>query len=150
MGYGFPAALGAVLAEPGVPVVAIVGDGGFQMNIQELATAAELNLKVITVILNNASLGMVRQWQDIFYEKRHSHSVFQQNPDFAKVADAFNVKGWRVTTLEEFEQAMQCALALEGPSVLDVHIEPGEHVYPMVASGAALNEMIGIRPPNLG
>ncbi len=147
MGFGFPAALGASLTHPGVPVIAIVGDGGFQMNIQELATAAEYKLPVITVILNNACLGMVRQWQDIFYEKRHSHSLFPNNPDFARVSEAFNVKGFHVTTLKEFEEAMKIALTLDGPSVLDVHISPSENVYPMVCTGAALDEMIGIEPP---
>ena len=147
MGFGFPAALGAALSEPGVPVLSVVGDGGFQMNIQELATAAEENIPVTTIVLNNASLGMVRQWQDILYEKRYSHSLLTKNPDFARVSESFGVKGYRVTTLEEFSHALQEALSLGKPAVLDVHVTPHEHVYPMVCTGSALDEMIGIQPP---
>ncbi len=147
MGFGFPAGLGAALSKPGVPVISVVGDGGFQMNIQELATAADENIPVITIVLNNASLGMVRQWQEILYEKRFSHSLLPKNPDFARVSESFGVKGYNVTTLEEFSKALEEALALGKPAVLDVHVTPHEHVYPMVCAGAALDEMIGIEAP---
>lgn len=117
------------------------------MNIQELATAADENIPVITIVLNNASLGMVRQWQEILYEKRLSHSLLPKNPDFARVSESFGVKGYNVTTLEEFSKALEEALALGKPAVLDVHVTPHEHVYPMVCAGAALDEMIGIEAP---
>ena len=146
MGFGFPAALGAALANPDVPVLSVVGDGGFQMNLQELATVAEHNIPVLTVILNNASLGMVRQWQDILYEKRYSYSVFSHNPDFARIAQAFDVKGYRITTIEELIQATKEALASGKPAVLDVHVTPDENVYPMVCTGSALDQMLGIEP----
>jgi acetolactate synthase-1/2/3 large subunit len=145
MGFGFPAAIGAALAQKDLPVFSIVGDGGFQMNIQELATVADYNIPVKTIILNNGSLGMVRQWQEIFYEKRYSHSLFPNNPDFAKVAEAFGVKGIRVTNLMEFRTALHEALVHDGPVVLDVMITPEENVYPMVASGSALHEMVGVK-----
>ncbi|NLB41958.1 MAG: acetolactate synthase large subunit, partial [Clostridiales bacterium] len=147
MGFGFPAALGAALSNPDAPVISVVGDGGFQMNIQELATASDENIPVTTIILNNASLGMVRQWQEILYEKRFSHSLLPKNPDFTRVSESFGVKGYRVTTLEEFSQALQEALSLGKPAVLDVHVTPHEHVYPMVCAGSAIDEMIGIEPP---
>lgn len=148
MGFGFPAGLGAALSKPDVPVISVVGDGGFQMNIQELATVADENIPVITIVLNNASLGMVRQWQDILYEQRFSHSLLPKNPDFARVSESFGVKGYRVTTLEEFSHALEEALSLGKPVVLDVHVTPHEHVYPMVCAGSALDEMIGIEPPD--
>jgi acetolactate synthase-1/2/3 large subunit len=145
MGFGFPAAIGAALAQKEWPVFSIVGDGGFQMNIQELATVAEYNIPVKTIILNNGSLGMVRQWQEFFYEKRYSQSVFPKNPDFAKVSEAFGVKGIRVTNLMEFRTALHDALAHDGPVVMDVMVTPEENVYPMVPSGTALHEMVGIK-----
>jgi acetolactate synthase-1/2/3 large subunit len=145
MGFGFPAAIGAALAQKEWPVFSIVGDGGFQMNIQELATVAEYDIPVKTIILNNGSLGMVRQWQEFFYEKRYSQSVFPKNPDFAKVSEAFGVKGIRVTNLMEFRTALHEALAHDGPVVMDVMVTPEENVYPMVPSGTALHEMVGIK-----
>lgn len=145
MGFGFPAAIGATFAQKDLPVFAIVGDGGFQMNIQELATCAEHHIPVKTIVLNNSALGMVRQWQETFYEKRYSHSLLPKNPCFAKVAEAFNVKGYKVTTIEEFREAVKESLAYDGPVVMDVAITPEENVYPMVCPGSALHEMIGVK-----
>jgi len=144
MGFGFPAAIGACFANKNLPVFAIVGDGGFLMNIQELATIAEYNIPVKTFIVNNASLGMVRQWQEIIYEGRYSESQ-PKNPDFAKVAESFGVKGIRVTNLSELTAAIEESLAHDGPVVLDVMVTPEENVYPMVCSGTALHEMIGTK-----
>lgn len=145
MGFGFPAAIGAAFARQDLPVFSIVGDGGFQMNIQELATVAEYNIPVKTIVLNNAALGMVRQWQETFYEKRYSESILAKNPCFAKVAEAFNVKGFKVTTMDEFRTAIQESLNHDGPVVLDVSITPEENVYPMVCPGTALDEMVGVK-----
>lgn len=145
MGFGFPAAIGAALAQNDFPVFSIVGDGGFQMNIQELATVAEYHIPVKTIVLNNGSLGMVRQWQEIFYEKRYSQSIFPKNPDFAKVSEAFGVKAYRATNLMEFSSAIHDSLQYDGPVVIDVMVTPEENVYPMVCSGAALDEMVGIK-----
>lgn len=145
MGFGFPAAIGAAFVKQELPVFSVVGDGGFQMNIQELATVAEYNIPVKTIVLNNSSLGMVRQWQEIFYEKRYSQSLLQKNPDFAKVAEAFNVKGIKVTTMEEFRNAIHECLVYDGPVVIDVYVTPGENVFPMVCSGTALHEMVGVK-----
>jgi acetolactate synthase-1/2/3 large subunit len=144
MGFGFPAAIGATFANKELPVFAIVGDGGFQMNIQELATIAEHNIPVKTIVINNASLGMVRQWQEIIYEGRYSEST-PKNPCFAKVAEAFGVKGIRVTNLEELRAAIHNCLTYDGPVVVDVMVTPEENVYPMVCSGTALHEMIGVK-----
>lgn len=144
MGFGFPAAIGAAIAQKEVPVFAVVGDGGFQMNIQELATVAEYNIPVKTVIINNNALGMVRQWQELIYEGRYSEST-PKNPNFAKIAEAFGVKGIRVTNASELSAAIEEALAYDGPVVLDVMVTPEENVYPMVQSGTALHEMIGVK-----
>nr|WP_236838837.1 biosynthetic-type acetolactate synthase large subunit [Caldalkalibacillus salinus] len=144
MGFGFPSAIGAALSQPDHPVYAVVGDGGFQMNIQELATVKDYNIPVKTIVLNNGSLGMVRQWQEVFYEKRYSESMLNQNPDFAKVSESFGVKGLRVTTIKEFEEAITHSLNYDGPMVIDVAITPGENVFPMVSPGTALHEMVGI------
>lgn len=145
MGFGFPAAIGAALGQQELPVIAIVGDGGFQMNIQELATIHNYQIPVITVVLNNASLGMVRQWQEIFYDGRYSQSMLPKNPDFSKVAEAFNVKGYSVSTLESFKQVLQEAIESKAPAVIDVKITPDENVYPMVSPGTALHEMVGVK-----
>jgi acetolactate synthase-1/2/3 large subunit len=144
MGFGFPAAIGAAMGQKELPVFAIVGDGGFQMNIQELATVAEHNIPVKTIIINNASLGMVRQWQELIYEGRYSQSK-PKNPEFAKVSEAFGVKGILVTTIEEFTAAVEESLAYDGPVTINVMVTPDENVYPMVCSGTALHEMIGVK-----
>jgi len=142
MGFGFPAAIGAQVASPDRVVVDIAGDGSIQMNIQELATAVNYNLPVKVVILNNGFLGMVRQWQEMFYEKRYSHSDIADVPDFVKLAEAYGAVGLRATRPEEVESILRQGLDTPGVVVMDFHIEPEEGVYPMVRPGAALTEMI--------
>jgi len=142
MGYGFPAAIGAQVACPDKVVVDIAGDGSIQMNIQELATAVNYNLPVKIVILNNGFLGMVRQWQEFFYEKRYSHSNIRNVPDFVKLAEAYDAVGLRATRPEEVEATLKQGLDTERTVVMDFHVEPEEGVYPMVSPGAALTDMV--------
>ncbi|TDQ37928.1 acetolactate synthase large subunit [Aureibacillus halotolerans] len=146
MGFGFPAAIGAQLAEPQSTVVAVTGDGGFQMTLQELSVLQELNLPVKVVILNNKSLGMVRQWQQLFYEERYSHSKIPVQPDFVKLAEAYSIRGWKTETEEETRKALEEALAHPGPALIDVRVAQEENVYPMVATGKGIHEMVGIKP----
>lgn len=142
MGYGFPAAIGAQAAFPGRLVVDIAGDGSIQMNIQELATAVNYNLAVKIVILNNGYLGMVRQWQELFYGKRYSHTnIGGQVPDFVKLAEAYGMLGLRTSRPEEVESVLRRGLESKGPVIMDFIVEPEEGVYPMVSPGAALTEM---------
>ncbi|HDR72684.1 MAG TPA: biosynthetic-type acetolactate synthase large subunit [Methanoculleus sp.] len=142
MGYGFPAAIGAHFARPGEQVFDIAGDGSIQMNIQELGTVAHYNIPVRIAILNNRYLGMVRQWQELFYDRRYSYTELPA-VDFVKIANAYGVEGIRVETRDEVRPALQAAIDAEGPFVLDFHIEREENVFPMVPAGAAINEMIG-------
>jgi len=146
MGYGFPAAIGAHFARPDETVVDVAGDGSFQMNIQELATVARNNIPVKVVILNNMYLGMVRQWQELFYDRRYAYTELS-SVDFVKVANAYGVEGLRVEEKAEVREALETALAHDGPFVLDFRIEREENVFPMVPAGAAINEMIGVRQP---
>jgi acetolactate synthase I/II/III large subunit len=142
MGYGFPAALGAQAAYPDRPVIAIVGDGGFQMNIQELATAAQYNLPVKVFIVNNQNLGMVRQWQEIYYQKRYSHVDLSCSPDFVKVAEAYGVKGFRATKPSELDEMVDAAMKHDGPVVMDCMVTREENVFPMVGPGSANRNML--------
>jgi acetolactate synthase-1/2/3 large subunit len=146
MGYGFPAAIGAQCARPGETVFDIAGDGSFQMNIQELGTVAHTRLPVKVAILNNQYLGMVRQWQELFYDRRYS---FTELPpvDFVKIANAYGVEGIRVEEVGDVAEAITTAIQTEGPFVLDFKIEREENVFPMVPAGAAINEMIGGHAP---
>ncbi len=142
MGFGFPAAMGAKFARPDKQVLALVGDGGFQMTLQDLSTAVEHELSLPIIILNNGALGMVRQWQTFFYRGRLSSSILR-NPDFAAVAQAFGARGIRVTRPDEVEAALTTALATEGvPCVVDVHCDPEENCLPMIPSGQSVAEMI--------
>ncbi|MFC4769656.1 acetolactate synthase large subunit [Effusibacillus consociatus] len=141
MGYGFPAAMGAQLAKPDSTVICIAGDASFQMNIQELQTISERNIPVKVFVINNRFLGMVRQWQEMFYENRLSESKIGA-PDFVRVAEAYNVKGIRAQTPEEAEKAIAEALAHPGPVVVDFIVEEGENVFPMVPAGKGNDEMI--------
>ncbi|NLY03238.1 MAG: acetolactate synthase large subunit [Campylobacter sp.] len=142
MGYGLPAALGAGFTSK-VPVLNFNGDGGVLMNIQELQTLAENNIPVITIILNNSFLGMVRQWQTLFYEERYSSTdLNKKQPNFAKLAEAFGGAGYIITTKEQFRDALKSALELKTFSVLDVRIDRYENVVPMVPAGGALYNMI--------
>lgn len=142
MGYGFPAAIGAKLASLARTVICITGDGSFQMNIQELATVVCGNYDLKVVVLNNGCLGMVRQWQELFFEKRYSQSLLHGNPDFARVAEAFGATGLRVSTADEATAALEKALSVRGPVVIDCLIDPAENVYPMVAPNRPINEII--------
>jgi acetolactate synthase I/II/III large subunit len=142
MGYGFPAAIGAQVARPDNVVVDIAGDGSIQMNIQELATAVNYSLPVKIVILNNGFLGMVRQWQELFYGKRYSHSNISNVPDFVKLAEAYGAVGLRATRHEEVEATLRKGLDTAKTVVMDFHVEPEEGVYPMVSPGAAISDMV--------
>lgn len=142
MGYGFPAAIGAQMANPDKMVIDIAGDGSIQMNIQELATAVSYNLPVKIVILNNGYLGMVRQWQELFYNKNYCATCLHQNPDFVALAKAYGAEGYRIKENEEVEPVLEKALASKKTVVVDVWVEPEENVYPMVPAGASLTEML--------
>jgi acetolactate synthase I/II/III large subunit len=140
MGYGFPAAIGAAVGRPDRHVIDIDGDGSFLMTCNELATAAEYNIPAKVVILNNHYQGMVRQWQELFYDRRYT-AVAMKNPSFAKVAEAFGCTGIDVSDKQDVPDAIREMLDTPGPVVLDVHVAPEENVYPMVASGKSLHEM---------
>lgn len=142
MGFGFPAAIGAQVAHPERTVISVNGDGGFQMNAQELAVVAIHNIPVKVAIINNQCLGMVRQWQELFYENRYSHIDLSGSPDFVKLAEAYGVLGLRATNEEEAKKAWQKALDHRGPAVVDFVVREEENVYPMVPSGRGLDEMI--------
>ncbi|MGG4475663.1 acetolactate synthase large subunit [Bacillus altitudinis] len=146
MGFGLPAAIGAQLADQEATVVAILGDGGFQMTLQELAVIRELNLPVKVIVLNNHSLGMVRQWQEIFYEERYSHSKFSEQPDFMKLSEAYGIKGIRISSDEEAQEKLEEALTSREPVFIDVNVARDEKVFPMVAPGKGLHEMVGVKP----
>ncbi|MCK4436403.1 biosynthetic-type acetolactate synthase large subunit [bacterium] len=143
MGYGFPAAIGAQIGCPDRIVFDIAGDGSFQMNIQELATAAINKVPVKVAILNNGYLGMVRQWQELFYKKRYSHTSLAGGPDFVKVAEAYGAVGIRVEKKGGVRPAIKKALSIKKPVVIDFHVELEENVFPMVPAGKAVNQMIG-------
>jgi len=144
MGFGLPAAIGAQLGRPDYLVVNIAGDGSIQMNSQELATAAINKLPVKVVILNNGYLGMVRQWQELFYDKRYSSSTLPQDcPDFVKLAEAYGAFGIRVTKTDELDAALAAAFDFDGPAIVDVRVEREENVFPMVAPGGSIDEMLG-------
>jgi|SRR5579863_5647626 len=149
MGYGLPAAIGAQKAFPEKTVVCITGDGSIIMNIQELATAVIYKLPVKVAIINNKYLGMVRQWQQLFYNGRYSSSHMGNCPDFVKLAEAFGAVGFRATQPHEVEPILREALAVEGPVVMDFHVDPEENCYPMIPAGAAINEMIFEDPPDI-
>ena len=142
MGYGFPAAIGAQAAFPDRTVIDIAGDGSIQMNIQELATAVQYQLNVKVMIINNGFLGMVRQWQSLFYRGRYSHTSMALSPDFVKLAEAYGAYGIRVDKPSEVEDAIRKALSIKGPVFVDFHVEPEEDVYPMVPAGAPINNML--------
>lgn len=140
MGYGLGAALGAKMGQKDKMVINIAGDGCFRMNLNELATAARYQIPVIEVIINNQVLGMVRQWQNLFYEERYSYTTLRDGVDFVKVAEGFGVEGRHVSTIEEFEAAFDEAVASKRPFVIDCHIDSDEKVWPMVSPGSAISE----------
>ncbi len=141
MGYGFPAAIGAKVGNPDKTVIDIAGDGSIQMNIQELATCTTYGIDVKIMILNNNYLGMVRQWQQLFYKRRYSHT-YLKNPDFVKLAESYGVKGLVVDKEKDVKKAIKEALNYKGPVLVDFHIEEEENVFPMVPAGEAINRMI--------
>lgn len=143
MGYGFPAAIGAALGRPDLPVWSITGDGGFQMVAQELATVRKYNIPVKIAIINNSYLGMVRQWQELLYERRYSSSDLIDNPDFIKLAEAYNVPGFLVEKPEELRPALEKAAAMDGPVLLDIRVDREANVFPMIPAGKSVADMIG-------
>jgi acetolactate synthase I/II/III large subunit len=143
MGYGFPAAIGAQMGLPDKKVAVVTGDGSFQMNMQELATAVINKLPVKIILLNNGFLGMVRQWQELFHGKRYSSTIIDNSVDFVKLAEAFGATGLRVSEVGKLEDTMKQAFATEGPVLVDCVVEPEENVWPMVPAGAPIHEMIG-------
>jgi acetolactate synthase-1/2/3 large subunit len=142
MGFGLPAALGAQIACPDLTVVDIAGDGSIQMNIQEMATAVQYALPVKIVILNNGYLGMVRQWQELFYGRRYSATRMDCTPDFVKLAEAYGAAGLRAERPDEVDPVLREGLAHRGPVIMDFRVDEEESVYPMVPSGAPVTEML--------
>ncbi len=143
MGYGLPAAIGAAIACPGKKVIAISGDGSLQMNIQELATVSYYKVPVKIVLLDNSYLGMVRQWQQLFFDKRYAYTdIGGGNPDFIKLAEAYRLPARQVTKPQEIIPALQEALAAEGPFLVDIKVDREENVLPMVPPGGQLNKMV--------
>ncbi len=146
MGFGLPAAIGAQFARPDKLVFAVVGDGGFQMSIPELATIVNQGLPIKIIVMNNGHLGMVRQWQELFYNNRLCEVELSSFPDVEKLAGAYGFKGRTVAKVEELSQALRDAIAEPGPYLLNVKVSPFENVFPMVPAGGAINEMV-LRPP---
>jgi acetolactate synthase-1/2/3 large subunit len=142
MGFGFPAAIGAKVACPSCPVVDIAGDGSFRMTEQELGTSVAEDIPVVVVVLNNSMLGMVAQWQRLFYKRRYAAVKLGGLPDFVKLAQAYGAEGVRVGSLNEFSDAMKKALKTEVTTVIDVPISPEDDVFPMVPPGKGLKDTI--------
>ena len=143
MGFGLPASIGAKIAYPDKTVIDISGDGGFQMTMQELATAVSYDVPVVVCILNNGYLGMVRQWQDLFWNKRYSFTCVESQPDFKMLAEAFGAVGFLVTKKDEIEPALRAAIGCGRPAVIDFRTSAEENVFPMVPAGQEITEMIG-------
>jgi acetolactate synthase-1/2/3 large subunit len=141
MGFGLPAAIGAKYGAPDRTVVVFVGDGGFQMTIQELGTIMENNIDIKIVLLNNNFLGMVRQWQELFFDERYSETHLK-NPDFVKIADAYGIKGRKVTQRDELDDAIAEMLSHQGAYLLEVVVETKGMVYPMVPAGGNITNII--------
>jgi acetolactate synthase-1/2/3 large subunit len=141
MGFGFPAAIGAKFGKPDEEVWAIVGDGGFQMTLCELGTAAQEKINVNIAVINNGFLGMVRQWQEIFYEERYN-STPMHNPDFCKLAEAYGIPSMRVTSREQMEESVEFARSIDGPTLIEYVVKKEDMVFPMVPAGADLDKMI--------
>jgi acetolactate synthase-1/2/3 large subunit len=141
MGFSLPAAMGAALGQPEKTIIAVIGDGGFQMTLQELGTIAQYNIPVKIVVLNNSFLGMVRQWQELFFESRYSFTNLH-SPDFIKLADAYNIPGSQVNTIDELDGSIINMLEHDGPYLLEVVVEKEDNVFPMITSGSAVDEVI--------
>ncbi len=143
MGFGFPAAIGAQIGNKDKVVIDIAGDGSIQMNIQELATAASEKLPVKIFILNNSCLGMVRQWQELFYERRYSCTLLDVAPDFEKLAEAYGAYGRRVEKIEELDEAIEWALNInDSPVIVDIKVNREENVFPMIPAGGSIDKML--------
>ena len=143
MGFGLPAAMGAKVGCPDRTVVCVSGDGSIQMNAQELATCAQEGIAVKVFILNNGYLGMVRQWQELFWDKRYSQVDMGKYPDFVKLAEAYGATGIRLQDKTTLVSDIRAALATEGPVVVDVRVTREENTYPMVPAGQAARDMVG-------
>jgi acetolactate synthase-1/2/3 large subunit len=147
MGFGFPAAIGAQFGRPDDPVWAVVGDGGFQMTLCELATAVIHKLPVKVLIINNAYLGMVRQWQELFFDNRYSGVDLVGNPDFVKLAESYGCRGLRVRRSGDVKRILRQAIDYnDGPCVIDACVEKEDNVFPMIPAGAAVKDMIIEKP----
>jgi len=144
MGFGLPAAIGAKVGKPKKNVVCISGDGSFQMNIQEIATALKENLAVTLVLMNNGYLGMVRQWQELFFDRRYAKTTLNGNPDFVKLVEAYGGTGIRVINKQELDPALEKAFSLNHFTLIDCIIPKEENVYPMVAPGSPITKMLGV------
>lgn len=143
MGFGLPAAMGVLFAHPGADVACVTGEGSIQMNIQELSTCMQYDLPVKIINLNNQALGMVKQWQDMQYDKRYSHSYMDSLPDFVKLAEAYGHVGMKVDKIEDLESAMTEAFKMKDKLVfMDIYVDPSEHVYPMAVAGGSMKDMI--------
>ena len=149
MGFGFPAAIGAQLGNPDASVISIAGDGSFQMNIQELATVAQYNIPVKVIILNNKYLGMVRQWQELFFDRRYSQTDISVQPDFVKVAEAYGIKGYRLEDPKEVEPFLKSLIKMKEAVIADIVVEREEGVFPMVPAGAAVSNMLLEKPSSV-
>ena len=148
MGYGFPAAIGAQLGKPDDLVLAVVGDGGFQMTMSELATAAIHKLPIKIIIINNSYLGMVRQWQQLFFDNRESGVDMEGNPDFVKIGEAFGIKGFYLRRAGDVEKVLKKALDYnDGPCIVDAQVVKADNVFPMIPAGAAVSDMLIDEPP---
>jgi acetolactate synthase-1/2/3 large subunit len=143
MGFGLPAAMGAAVARPDLMSIVLSGDASIQMNMQELSTCATYGIPVKVVIMNNGFLGMVRQWQELFWDRRYSHVEMSQWPDFVKLAEATGCAGLRLTDKTTLVDDLRAALAMEGPVVIDARVTREESVYPMIAPGQAARNMVG-------
>jgi acetolactate synthase-1/2/3 large subunit len=143
MGFGLPAAMGAKVGRPDDTVICIAGDGSVQMNAQELATCAQEGIAIKVFIVNNGYLGMVRQWQELFWDRRYSHVDMGQFPDFVKLAEAYGCTGMRLTDKTTLVDDVKAAIATPGPVVVDVRVTREENVYPMIAPGQAARDMVG-------
>lgn len=142
MGYGLGASIGAALGRPDKKVINVAGDGSFRMNSTELATVSRYQIPIIQLVLNNSSLGMVRQWQDLFYNKRYSHSQLGQGVDFIKLAEAYGIKAFKLDHNDQVESVLSQALELKEPVLIECVIHPDDKVYPIVPPGAGIDELI--------
>ena len=142
MGFGFPAAIGVALGHPNDTVIDIAGDGSFQMTLQELAVVKEHDLNLKVIVINNKFLGMVKQWQDLFFGKRYASSYIPVQPDFIKLADAYGIRGYRAETPKETTDVLEEALNKKGPCIVDVVVDAEEHVYPLVPAGGATRDIV--------